>query len=72
MNMQQTIYDWLGRSWAGTDPEPGGPQVQFRRLLGAAGAATAVGGFVGLVAVSAVFYFRHQPDRHRRWRVMLF
>ena len=29
-------------------------------------------GLVGLVAVAAVFYFRHQPNRHRRWRILLF
>ena len=29
-------------------------------------------GFVGLVAAAAVFYFRHQPNRHHRWRVVLF
>ena len=29
-------------------------------------------GFLGLVAVTAIFYFHHQPTRHRRWRVVLF
>ncbi len=29
-------------------------------------------GFVGLVAAAAVFYFRHQPNRHHRWRFVLF
>ena len=29
-------------------------------------------GFVGMVAAAAVFYFRHQPNRHRRWRFVFF
>ena len=29
-------------------------------------------GCVGLVSAAAVFYFRHQPNRHRRWRFVLF
>ncbi len=73
MNLQQTIYEWLGRML-------GLEQVQsvadFKFSFAAAWAQRApmllLFGFVGLVAAAAVFYFRHQPNRHRRWRVVLF
>ena len=73
MNVQQTIYDWLGRML-------GLEQMQsladFKFSFAASWAQRApmllLFGFVALVAAAAVFYFRHQPNRHRRWRVVLF
>ncbi|MGA2256205.1 MAG: hypothetical protein ABSG53_16270, partial [Thermoguttaceae bacterium] len=73
MNVQQMIYQWLGRSL-------GLEQMQsladFKFSFAASWAQRApmllLFGFVGLVAAAALFYFRYQPNRHRRWRVVLF
>ena len=60
------------RAGPGADAERGRLQVQLRGLLGAAAPLLLLFGCVALVAAAAVFYFRHQPNRHRRWRIVLF
>ena len=73
MNFEQTIYDMLGRmlgleqmqSVADFKFSFAASWAQRRPLL-------MLFGFVGLVAAAALFYFRHQPNRHRRWRFVLF
>ncbi len=73
MNMQQTIYDWLGRM-LGLEQMQSVADCKFSFAASWAQRAPLLllFGFVGLVAAAAVFYFRHQPNRHRRWRVVLF
>jgi hypothetical protein len=73
MNMQQTIYDWLGRSLGLEQTQSlADHKFSFAASWAQRAPLLLLLGFVALVAASAVFYFRHQPDRHRRWRVMLF
>ena len=72
MNIHRRSTNGWDAAGPGADAECGRLQVQLRGLLGAAGPLLMLFGFVGLVAAAAVFYFRHQPNRHRRWRVVLF
>src|SRR5208282_79969 len=73
MNFMQTILDWLGRL-LGLDKMQSVADFKFSFAASWAQRAPMLllFGISGLVAVAAVFYFRHQSNRHRRWRVLLF
>jgi len=73
MNVQQTIYQWLGRT-LGLEQVQNLADVKFSFAASWAQRAPMLlfFGFVGLVAAAALFYFRYQPNRHRRWRAVLF
>ena len=73
MNLQQTICDWLGRML-------GLEQMQsvtdfkfsFEALWAERAPMLLLFGCVGMVFAAGFFYFRHQPNRHHRWRFVLF
>ena len=73
MSITQTILDWLGRT-LGLDKMQS--VADYKLSFAASWAQRApmllLFGIVGLVAAAAVFYFRHQSNRHRRWRIVLF
>ena len=73
MNLQQTIYQWLGRALGLEQMQSlADVKVSFAASWAQRAPMLLLFGFVALVAAAAVFYFRHQPNRHHRWRVVLF
>jgi hypothetical protein len=73
MSFDQLIYPWLGRM-LGLEQMQSVADHKFSFAAAWAHRAPMLllFGFVGLVAAAAVFYFRHQPNRHQRWRAVLF
>jgi len=73
MNMQQAIYQWLGRT-LGLEHVQSLADVKFSFAATWAQRAPMLllFGFVAMLAAAGLFYFRYQPNRHRRWRIVLF
>jgi hypothetical protein len=73
MNFEQMVYGWLGRT---IGLEQMQSVADFKFSFAAAWAQQAplllLFGCAGLVAATALFYFRHQSQPHRRWRAALF
>ena len=67
------VYQWLGRV-LNLDQVQNVADYKFSFAASSAQRAPMLMlfGFVGLVALAAVFYFRHQPSRYPRWRFVLF
>ncbi len=72
-NLQQTIYDWLGRSLGLEQMQSvADARFSFATTWAQQAPLLLLFGFVGLVAAAAIFYFRHQQSRHPGWRFVLF
>jgi hypothetical protein len=73
MNLEQTIYDWLGSTLRLEQMQS---LADYKLSFAASWAQRApmllFFGIVALVAAAAWYYFRNQPTRHHRWRAMLF
>src|SRR5580692_5972419 len=72
MNMA-TFYQWLG--WGlGLEQMQSveDAKISFAASWAERAPMLLFFGLVGLVAAAAIFYFRHQTNRHSRWRVALF
>ena len=73
MNLMQEIYAWLGRVLCLEQMQSVADfKFSFAASWAQRGQLLLLFGFLGLIAAAAVFYFRHQPNRHHRWRIVLF